>query len=168
MAGISRRTLSYYESGERTPSAETLLKLCELYSISVEKMISSDMGISEEAEEPKRESGLQEKIDEYLEYERTKKKTVYKCVLIFLAALSVAVLLFLAVMCILRFHLSSVYGYTFSEATAVLWTGLFETLIEFVNNESVQRVPVVSIVVASVIVLAWGAFFLIRYIRRKK
>lgn len=168
MVGISRRTLSYYESGERTPNAETLSKLCDLYSIPLETVISSDMGISESSEKPDKDESLQTKIDEYLAFERQKKQAIRKGALIFFAIASAVVLLALLVLCILRFRLAAIYGYTFSEATAALWTGLFQALIEFVNNETVQDVPVASIVVASVILLSWGVYFLIRYIKRKK
>ena len=168
MVGISRRTLSYYESGERTPNAEILSKLCNLYSIPLESVISSDMGMPESAEEANAGAGLQAKIDEYLAYERNKKRAFRKGILIFFAVLSAVVLLALLVLCILRFRLSAIYGYTFSEATAALWTGLFQALIEFVNDETVQNVPVASIVVASVILLAWGVYFLVRYIKRRR
>lgn len=166
LAGISRRTLSYYESGERTPNAETLLKLCELYSISAETVIAADMGMPDEAKETN--TALQDKIDEYLTYERNKKKALGRGALVFFAVISAAVLVTVLVLCILRFRLEIVYGYTFSEATAALWTGLFQALIEFVNDETVQSTPIVSIVIVSAILLGWGVYFLIYFLRRKK
>ena len=39
--GLARRSLAYYESGERIPNAEILMKLCEFYSLDINSLISS-------------------------------------------------------------------------------------------------------------------------------
>ena len=161
--GISRRTLAYYENGERTPNADILLKLCEVYSIRIDSLIASDM-----KEEHDKEDDLKASIDEYLRFQRSREQAFRKGIFITLACVSGFVLALLLLACLLRFYLAAKYGYEFSQATAALWTGFFNVLIEFVNNETTQNVPVFSIVVASCIVLGWGGYFLVRFLKKRK
>lgn len=161
--GISRRTVAYYENGERTPNADILLKLCEVYSIRIDSLITSGMG-----EEKGKEDDLKASIDEYLRFQRSREQAFKKGIFIALACVSAIILFVLLLACILRFYLAAVYGYEFSQATAALWTGFFNVLIEFVNNETTQNVPVFSILIASCILLGWGIYFLIRLIKKRK
>lgn len=161
--GISRRTLAYYENGERTPNADILLKLCELYSIRVDTLITESM------ETPKaQDDGLKETIEQYLAFQETRKNAFKKGAFVALASVSILILVVLALLCVLRFRLMAIYGYNFGEATAALWTGLFSTLIDFVNNEVVQTVPVLSILIASSILFSWAVYFLIKFLLKRK
>ena len=62
------------------------------------------------------------------------------------------------VLIILKSFLMNLYNYSFSEASAQMWTSLFNALITFVND------PDVSIL--SFIVLGWGIYFIIKKIKK--
>ena len=67
--GIARQTYSHYETGKRTPDAETLYKLAGLYDISVDDLLqltlSIDRNIYYDAPAPT-QSG--ETLDDFLKY----------------------------------------------------------------------------------------------------
>ena len=74
--GISRRTLAYYESGERIPNAENLILLCNFYFLDINKLISQDINIAENIKSNDNDNNSNEiiaKIDEYLNLEKAKK-----------------------------------------------------------------------------------------------
>lgn len=162
-AGVSLRSLAYYETGERIPNAETLLRLCDAYNLSADDLIRENMG-----EEKPEADDLKKTIDAYLAFQQKKERAVKKGVLVTLAIVSAVVLSVLLVLCLLRFRLSALYGYSFSEATASLWTGLFNALIAFVNDETVKTLPVFSITLGSVIILGWLVYGIVKWINGRK
>lgn len=83
--GISRRTLAYYESGERIPNAENLILLCNFYSLDINKLISQDINIAENIKSNDNNSNeIIAKIDEYLNLEKAKKNLLIKVCFILL------------------------------------------------------------------------------------
>ena len=168
-AGISRRTLAYYESGERTPNAENLLILCNLYGLNINELIVRDINENENKEDAPVNANKDDalaKIDRYLQYERDKKETIRKTA--FMAAIIVSI--FAAFICvvliILKFVLMNLYNYSFSEASAQMWTSLFNALITFVNDPDVKGFPIVSVSILCFIVLGWGIYFIIKKIKK--
>ena len=161
--GISRRTLAYYESGERIPNAENLILLCNFYSLDINKLISQDINI---AENNNNSNEIIAKIDEYLNLEKAKKESFNKGMFYFALILSVVITIIVLALAILRFVLMSKYDFSFSEATAKMWTSLFETLIKFVNDPTVKFLPVLSIIIISIILICWIIYFLIKFIKK--
>lgn len=165
--GISRRTLAYYESGERIPNAETLILLCNLYSLDINKLITTNIDnelepISSNSDE------VISKINDYLNYEQAKKKTLYRTLLYFFIFLSILVSIIILICMTLKFVLMAKYGFSFSEATAQMWTSLFNSLIIFVNDPTVKSLPLVTIFIESFIILSWIIFFIVKLIKDKK
>mgnify|MGYP000544318263 FL=1 len=165
--GISRRTLAYYESGERIPNAENLILLCNFYSLDINKLISQDINIAENIKSNDNNSNeIIAKIDEYLNLEKAKKESFNKGVFYFALILSIVITIIVLALAILRFVLMSKYDFSFSEATAKMWTSLFETLIKFVNDPTVKFLPVLSIIIISIILICWIIYFLIKLIKK--
>ncbi len=165
--GISRRTLAYYESGERIPNAENLILLCNFYSLDINKLISQDINIAENNNSNDNErNDIIAKIDEYLNLEKAKKESFNKGMFYFALILSVVITIIVLALAILRFVLMSKYDFSFSEATAKMWTSLFETLIKFVNDPTVKFLPVLSIIIISIILICWIIYFLIKFIKK--
>ena len=67
--GVARQTYSHYETGKRTPDAETLYKLAGLYNISVDDLIqltlSLDRNIYYDAPAPTQSGEI---LDDFLKY----------------------------------------------------------------------------------------------------
>lgn len=165
--GISRRTLAYYESGERIPNAENLILLCNFYSLDINKLISQDINIAENNNSNDNDRNeIIAKIDEYLNLEKAKKESFNKGIFYFALILSVVITIIVLALAILRFVLMSKYDFSFSEATAKMWTSLFETLIKFVNDPTVKFLPVLSIIIISIILICWIIYFLIKFIKK--
>lgn len=166
--GISRRTLAYYESGERIPNAENLILLCNFYSLDINKLISQDINIAENINNSNDNNSNEiiAKIDEYLNLEKAKKEAFNKGMFYFALILSVVITIIVLALAILRFVLMSKYDFSFSEATAKMWTSLFETLIKFVNDPTVKFLPVLSIIIISIILICWIIYFLIKFIKK--
>ena len=165
--GISRRTLAYYESGERIPNAENLILLCNFYSLDINKLISQDINIAENINSNDNNSNeIFAKIDEYLNLEKAKKESFNKGMFYFALILSIVITIIVLALAILRFVLMSKYDFSFSEATAKMWTSLFETLIKFVNDPTVKFLPVLSIIIISIILICWIIYFLIKFIKK--
>ena len=165
--GISRRTLAYYESGERIPNAENLILLCNFYSLDINKLISQDINIAENINSNDNNSNeIIAKIDEYLNLEKAKKESFNKGMFYFALILSIVITIIVLALAILRFVLMSKYDFSFSEATAKMWTSLFETLIKFVNDPTVKFLPVLSIIIISIILICWTIYFLIKLIKK--
>lgn len=165
--GISRRTLAYYESGERIPNAENLILLCNFYSLDINKLISQDINIAENINSNDNNSNeIIAKIDEYLNIEKAKKESFNKGMFYFALILSIVITIIVLALAILRFVLMSKYDFSFSEATAKMWTSLFETLIKFVNDPTVKFLPVLSIIIISIILICWIIYFLIKFIKK--
>lgn len=166
--GISRRTLAYYESGERIPNAENLILLCNFYSLDINKLISQDINIAENINNSNDNdrNDIIAKIDEYLNLEKAKKESFNKGIFYFALILSVVITIIVLALAILRFVLMSKYDFSFSEATAKMWTSLFETLIKFVNDPTVKFLPVLSIIIISIILICWIIYFLIKFIKK--
>lgn len=165
--GISRRTLAYYESGERIPNAENLILLCNFYSLDINKLISQDINIAENINSNDNNSNeIIVKIDEYLNLEKAKKESFNKGMFYFALIISVVITVIVLALAILRFVLMSKYDFSFSEATAKMWTSLFETLIKFVNDPTVKFLPVLSIIIISIILICWIIYFLIKLIKK--
>ncbi len=167
--GISRRTLAYYESGERIPNAENLILLCNFYSLDINKLISQDINIAENIKSNDNDNNSNEiiaKIDEYLNLEKAKKESFNKGMFYFALILSIVVTIIVLALAILRFVLMSKYDFSFSEATAKMWTSLFETLIKFVNDPTVKFLPVLSIIIILIILICWIIYFLIKFIKK--
>lgn len=167
--GISRRTLAYYESGERIPNAENLILLCNFYSLDINKLISQDINIAENIKSNDNDNNSNEiiaKIDEYLNLEKAKKESFNKGIFYFALILSIVITIIVLALAILRFVLMSKYDFSFSEATAKMWTSLFETLIKFVNDPTVKFLPVLSIIIISIILICWIIYFLIKLIKK--
>lgn len=165
--GISRRTLAYYESGERIPNAENLILLCNFYSLDINKLISQDINIAENINSNDNNSNeIISKIDEYLNLEKAKKESFNKGMFYFALIISIVITVIVLALAILRFVLMSKYDFSFSEATAKMWTSLFETLIKFVNDPTVKFLPVLSIIIISIILICWIIYFLIKLIKK--
>lgn len=165
--GISRRTLAYYESGERIPNAENLILLCNFYSLDINKLISQDINIAENIKSNDNDSNeIIAKIDEYLNLEKAKKESFNKGMFYFALIISIVITVIVLALAILRFVLMSKYDFSFSEATAKMWTSLFETLIKFVNDPTVKFLPVLSIIIISIILICWIIYFLIKLIKK--
>lgn len=165
--GISRRTLAYYESGERIPNAENLILLCNFYSLDINKLISQDINIAENINSNDNNSNeIIAKIDEYLNLEKAKKESFNKGMFYFALIISIVITIIVLALAILRFVLMSKYDFSFSEATAKMWTSLFETLIKFVNDPTVKFLPVLSIIIISIILICWIIYFLIKLIKK--
>lgn len=167
--GISRRTLAYYESGERIPNAENLILLCNFYSLDINKLISQDINIAENINSNDNDNNSNEiitKIDEYLNLEKAKKESFNKGMFYFALIISIVITIIVLALAILRFVLMSKYDFSFSEATAKMWTSLFETLIKFVNDPTVKFLPVLSIIIISIILICWIIYFLIKLIKK--
>lgn len=165
--GISRRTLAYYESGERIPNAENLILLCNFYSLDINKLISQDINIAENIKSNDNNSNeIIAKIDEYLNLEKAKKESFNKGMFYFALIISIVITVIVLALAILRFVLMSKYDFSFSEATAKMWTSLFETLIKFVNDPTVKFLPVLSIIIISIILICWIIYFLIKLIKK--
>ena len=166
--GISRRTLAYYESGERIPNAENLILLCNFYSLDINKLISQDINIAENINNSNDNdrNDIIAKIDEYLNLEKAKKESFNKGMFYFALILSIVITIIVLALAILRFVLMSKYDFSFSEATAKMWTSLFETLIKFVNDPTVKFLPVLSIIIISIILICWIIYFLIKFIKK--
>lgn len=165
--GISRRTLAYYESGERIPNAENLILLCNFYSLDINKLISQDINIAENINSNDNNSNeIIVKIDEYLNLEKAKKESFNKGMFYFALIISIVITVIVLALAILRFVLMSKYDFSFSEATAKMWTSLFETLIKFVNDPTVKFLPVLSIIIISIILICWIIYFLIKLIKK--
>lgn len=167
--GISRRTLAYYESGERIPNAENLILLCNFYSLDINKLISQDINIAENNNSNDNDNNSNEiiaKVDEYLNLEKAKKESFNKGMFYFALILSIVITIIVLALAILRFVLMSKYDFSFSEATAKMWTSLFETLIKFVNDPTVKFLPVLSIIIISIILICWIIYFLIKFIKK--
>lgn len=165
--GISRRTLAYYESGERIPNAENLILLCNFYSLDINKLISQDINIAENINSNDNNSNeIIAKIDEYLNLEKAKKESFNKGMFYFALIISIVITVIVLALAILRFVLMSKYDFSFSEATAKMWTSLFETLIKFVNDPTVKFLPVLSIIIISIILICWIIYFLIKLIKK--
>ena len=167
--GISRRTLAYYESGERIPNADNLILLCNFYSLDINKLISQDINIAENINSNDNDNNSNEiiaKIDEYLNLEKAKKESFNKGMFYFALILSIVITIIVLALAILRFVLMSKYDFSFSEATAKMWTSLFETLIKFVNDPTVKFLPVLSIMIISIILICWIIYFLIKLIKK--
>lgn len=167
--GISRRTLAYYESGERIPNAENLILLCNFYSLDINKLISQDINIAENIKSNDNDNNSNEiitKIDEYLNLEKAKKESFNKGMFYFALIISIVITVIVLALAILRFVLMSKYDFSFSEATAKMWTSLFETLIKFVNDPTVKFLPVLSIIIISIILICWIIYFLIKLIKK--
>lgn len=164
--GLARRSLAYYESGERIPNAEILMKLCEFYSLDINSLISS--GIEKKTDDNNKDPidtyKMISKIDEYLSFEKAKKQAVSKTVFYVALVTSVLIVAFTLFMVILKFTLMGRYGYTFSEATARMWTSFFESMIQFVNDPDIIIMPLVSIVILSSLAIGWGIYFLVKLI----
>ena len=165
--GISRRTLAYYESGERIPNAENLILLCNFYSLDINKLISQDINIAENINSNDNNSNeIIAKIDEYLNLEKAKKESFNKGMFYFALIISIVITVIVLALAILRFVLMSKYDFSFSEATAKMWTSLFETLIKFVNDPTIKFLPVLSIIIISIILICWIIYFLIKLIKK--
>ena len=174
--GISRRTLAYYESGERIPNAENLILLCNFYSLDINKLISQDINIAENIKSNDNDNNSNDnvsdsneiiaKINEYLNLEKAKKESFNKGMFYFALILSIVITIIVLALVILRFVLMLRYDFSFSEATAKMWTSLFETLIKFVNDPTVKFLPVLSIIIILIILICWIIYFLIKFIKK--
>lgn len=168
-AGISRRTLAYYESGERTPNAENLLILCNLYGLNINELIVRDINENENKEDAPVNTSKDDalaKIDRYLQYERDKKETIRKTAFMTAIIVSIFAAFVCVVLIVLKFVLMNLYNYSFSEASAQMWTSLFNALITFVNDPDVKGFPIVSVSILCFIVLGWGIYFVIKKIKK--
>lgn len=167
-AGISRRTLAYYESGERTPNAENLLILCNLYGLNINELIVRDINENELKEETNvstNEDALA-KIDRYLQYERDKKETIKKTAFMVALIVSIFAAFICVILIVLKFVLMNAYNYSFSEASAQMWTSLFNVLIAFVNDPDVKGFPIISVSILCFIVIGWGIYFVIKKVKK--
>lgn len=79
--GVVRQTYSHYETGKRTPDAETLYKLAGLYNISIDDLmhltVDIDREVSYDAPVPSQSS---EDLSEFLEFfmiPRIKKSNMF-------------------------------------------------------------------------------------------
>lgn len=163
--GLSRRALAYYEAGERIPNAEVLFLLCDFYAIDIKNLVfqNIDIGNTESVVDSKE---IITKIDEYLRVEKAKKESFKKGVFNVALILSIIITIFSLVLVALKFVLMSRYGFSFSDATAEMWTALFEALIKFVNDPAVKFLPILSIVIVSLIIIGWAIYFLIKLINK--
>ena len=101
--GISRRTLAYYESGERIPNAENLILLCNFYSLDINKLISQDINIAENINSNDNNSNeIIAKIDEYLNLEKAKKESFNKGMFYFALILSIVITIIVLALAILK------------------------------------------------------------------
>lgn len=67
--GIARQTYSHYENANRTPSADALAKLANLYGISTAELLSlAVLGISPEEYKNEEEALAGQNTDSFLEY----------------------------------------------------------------------------------------------------
>lgn len=170
-AGISRRTLAYYETGERVPNAENLLMLCNLYGLNVNDLIETDIKESDKSVIPdvdKKHNEILEKIDRYLTFQQEKRNSFRRGGLYVAIILSVAAIIILAILVSLKFVLMSNYGFSISEATAEMWTRILNAMIDFVNDPAVQGFPVVSVVILSGMFVGWSIYLIIRIVRKKR
>ena len=170
-AGISRRTLAYYETGERVPNAENLLMLCNLYGLNVNDLIEIDIKESDKSVIPdvdKKHNEILEKIDRYLTFQQEKRNSFRRGGLYVAIILSVAAIIILAILVSLKFVLMSNYGFSISEATAEMWTRILNAMIDFVNDPAVQGFPVVSVVILSGMFVGWSIYLIIRIVRKKR
>lgn len=151
------------------PNADILFKLCTLYGLDVEEVIASSLKDKvEEKQSSAGESTLELLIREYLYREEEKKKEVKRIIITVCAVISVVILVILGCLTGVKLYLSYKNGYEFGQATADLWTGLLNELIEVINRDSVIRSPVASIVIASIIISGWAIFFIVRFIRKNR
>lgn len=168
-AGISRRTLAYYETGEHIPNAETLLILCNLYGLNVNELINKDIEESDKSvPEEDKNNEILEKIDRYLSYQQEKKDNFKRGAFTAALVISIVVAAFFGVLLILKFVLMNRYDYSFSKATASVWTSLLEAMIQFVNDPELMEFPVVSVAVFSIIGIGWITYGIIRLVRHLK
>lgn len=76
--GIARQTYSHYETGKRTPDAETLYKLAGLYNISVDDLIQLtlpiDRNIYYDAPAPTQSGEILDELLNYLNRPENQKK----------------------------------------------------------------------------------------------
>ena len=167
-AGISRRTLAYYESGERTPNAENLLILCNLYGLNINELIVRDINDNEQKEDTaiSTNDDALAKIDKYLQYERDKKETIKKTAFMVALIASIFAAFICVILIVLKFVLMNVYNYSFSEASAQMWTSLLNALISFVNDPDVKGFPIVSVSILCFIVIGWGIYFVVKKIKK--
>ena len=167
-AGISRRTLAYYESGDRTPNAENLLALCNIYDLDANDLLVGDLKAAEKTNYDNIDSDVLARIDEYLKIHKIRRDTYKRIILFACILITFFSMLVCGIATTLKIILMNVEGYSFGEATARFWTDFFNTMIDFVNNESVKGLPLVSLFVCSFFVLGWGIYFLVKYLRRKR
>ena len=106
------------------------------------------------------------KIDKYLQHEREKKESIKKVTFMVALIVSIIALVICIFLTILKFVLMGLYDYSFSEATAEMWTSLFNALIVFVNDPNVIGFPIVSITIISLIIFGWGTYFIIKKIKK--
>lgn len=167
-AGVSRRTLAYYESGERTPNAENLLILCNLYGLNINELIVRDINDNEQKEDVtvSTNDDALAKIDRYLQYERDKKETIRKTAFMVALIASIFAAFICIILIVLKFVLMNLYNYSFSEASAQMWTSLFNALITFVNDPDVKGFPIVSVSILCFIVIGWGIYFIVKRVKK--
>lgn len=170
-AGISRRTLAYYETGERVPNAENLLMLCNIYGLNVNQLIETDIKDSDSsviAENGKRHDQILDKIDRYLTFQQQKRDSFRRgglYVAIIISAIAVVTLICLMS---LKFVLMTNYGFSISEATAEMWTRILNAMIDFVNDPAVQGFPVVSVTILSGMLVGWSIYLIFRIVRKRR
>jgi len=63
--GVTPKTISFYELGERRPSRNSLIKLAQIFGITIDELVNDDAGILEQ-KMPSRESGLARDIKKIL------------------------------------------------------------------------------------------------------
>lgn len=167
-AGISRRTLAYYETGERIPNAENLLILCNLYGLNVNELIDKDINEKDKvvADSDGKNNAVLTKIDRYLQFQQDKRDNFRKGAFYTALIISIITTLTLIVLITLKFVLMSSYGYNISEATASMWTSLLNAMITFVNDPNVQGFPVLSVTIFSAMVIGWSIYIISRKVRK--
>lgn len=166
-AGISRRTLAYYESGDRTPNAENLLVLCNIYGLDANDLLVGDMKMTDKPDYVGLDKDVISKVDEYLKYHQIRKDTYKRIILFVCILITFFSLLLCGLATLLKFFLYTVRGYEFGDATAKFWTDFFNTMIDFVNDPAVKGYPIVTFCVLGFYAIGWTTYFVVRYIKRR-
>ena len=146
-AGIARRTLAYYESGERVPNAENLVNLCKVYGLNINSLIETNVEEEKKAEAAREENlnaALVKKIDDYLIFQEEKKNAFRKGARRAAAVISIILVLILAGISAGKIFISSNEMVSLSEAAAKLWSSIFQSLKDFIEDPNVIKLPLLS------------------------
>lgn len=77
--GVSVQSMSYWESGNRTPSKENLLKMAEMYGVSTDYLLGKDPEDVAIVAEIKKEPVLADEFSDLTESERQLLKSFRRC-----------------------------------------------------------------------------------------